>query len=137
MIADNLLQHLEKVKKNGQNKWLACCPAHADKSPSLAIKELDDGRLLIHCFGGCSVSEIVASVGLKLEDLFPINDNHHKGERRPFPAADVLRALRDDITICMLVTADVLNGKKLTEQDFKRVVSAKKRFDEALKYSRI
>jgi DNA primase len=51
---ENLLGRLKKVKgRNGS--WTACCPAHNDGSPSLAIREGEDGRVLLHCFGGCSV----------------------------------------------------------------------------------
>jgi len=54
MITDKILPLLDKVKKKGDNSWVVCCPAHDDKSPSLAIREVDD-RLLIHCFAGCTV----------------------------------------------------------------------------------
>ncbi|WP_174626581.1 CHC2 zinc finger domain-containing protein [Candidatus Methylobacter favarea] len=68
---DTLLSRLEKVHKTGANKWLSCCPAHNDKSPSLAIKLADTDKVLLHCFAGCSVADIVASVGLTLADLMP------------------------------------------------------------------
>ncbi|MEQ1600386.1 MAG: hypothetical protein ABL885_01305, partial [Methylophilaceae bacterium] len=35
---DTLLSKLDKVKQNGAGKWIARCPAHDDRSPSLAIK---------------------------------------------------------------------------------------------------
>jgi DNA primase len=65
------VDQLDKVKQTGPNKWMACCPAHDDLTPSLSIAQLDDGRVLIHCFGGCAVEDVVASVGLRLEHLFP------------------------------------------------------------------
>lgn len=67
---DNLLSRLDKVKPQGRGH-LARCPAHQDKSPSLSIKEADDGRVLVHCFAGCSVADVLAAVGLELRDLFP------------------------------------------------------------------
>lgn len=48
---NRLLDPLEKVKKTGTDRWIARCPAHADKSPSLSIRYADD-RILLHCFGG-------------------------------------------------------------------------------------
>lgn len=94
MSADTILQHLEKVRRTGPGSWVACCRAHDDKSPSLTIRETGDGRVLVHCFGGCSVEEVLAAVGLTFADLFPPRETHHsKPERRPFPAADVLRAI--------------------------------------------
>jgi hypothetical protein len=69
--ADRLLARLEKVRSVGAGKWKACCPAHEDRDPSLAIREADDGRLLIYCFAGCSAAEVLAAVGLSLGDLYP------------------------------------------------------------------
>ena len=71
MSIDVLLSKLQKVRPNGKSRWMAACPAHEDKTPSLAVQELSDGRILVKCFAGCSGSEIVASVGLRLSDLFP------------------------------------------------------------------
>lgn len=70
-MIDLLLSKLNKVKSHGDSRWVACCPAHEDKTPSLAIKKLRDGRILVHCFAGCSALDIVESVGLTMTDLFP------------------------------------------------------------------
>ena len=47
-----LLDRLEAVRETGSSRWIARCPAHDDSSPSLAVRELDDGRILLHDFGG-------------------------------------------------------------------------------------
>ena len=63
MSADTLLEHLAGVRgKDGQ--WMARCPAHEDRRPSLAIREEPDGRVLLHCFAGCAVQEVLSAVGL-------------------------------------------------------------------------
>lgn len=67
---DILLSRLEKFRGSSP-KWMACCPAHDDKSPSLSIRAMDDGRVLIHCHAGCSPSDVMIAVGLSLSDLFP------------------------------------------------------------------
>jgi len=49
---------------------MARCPAHDDRSPSLSLGEGQGGRLLLHCFAGCSfeaVRDALAARGL-LED---------------------------------------------------------------------
>lgn len=46
------------------------CPAHEDAAPSLSVAAGDDGRVLLKCHAGCSVQDIVASLGLRLRDLF-------------------------------------------------------------------
>ena len=48
--------------------WIACCPAHRDRTPSLSIRE-SDGRVLIFCFGGCSQREVIAA--LRQRGLWP------------------------------------------------------------------
>ncbi len=68
--AELLLSHLENAKGK-HPKWMARCPAHADNGPSLSIKALEDGRILIHCFAGCGASDVLAAVGMSLSDLYP------------------------------------------------------------------
>jgi hypothetical protein len=72
-----LLARLDKVKSKGSHSWVACCPAHQDKDPSLSIKELNDGRVLIHCFSGCAPLDVLSAVGLDWDTLFPEESNYH------------------------------------------------------------
>ncbi|MCC7409044.1 MAG: DUF3987 domain-containing protein, partial [Phycisphaeraceae bacterium] len=51
--------------------WMARCPAHEDRKPSLSIGEGDDGRALLHCHAGCEAGQVVAAIGLDLADLMP------------------------------------------------------------------
>jgi hypothetical protein len=67
---ETLLAKLTGVKKAG-NGWSARCPAHDDQRASLSIAQGDDGRALVTCHAGCDTSAILASLGLKLVDLFP------------------------------------------------------------------
>ena len=66
-----LLDRLEKVRREREGQWNACCPAHQDRSPSLAVGETEDGRVLVHCHGGCPVEDVLAAVGLDMTDLYP------------------------------------------------------------------
>ena len=68
MNAQDVLDRLKKVT-GSKGKWIACCPAHQDKSPSLAVTETDD-RVLVHCFSGCDTQDVTAAIGLNLADLF-------------------------------------------------------------------
>jgi hypothetical protein len=40
--------------------WMARCPAHDDRTPSLSIKEAD-GLVLVHCHAGCSQQAVIAA----------------------------------------------------------------------------
>lgn len=68
MTTTDFLARLDSVRQRG-SRWSACCPAHNDRSPSLSISEGDKG-LLLRCWAGCSVSEICATLGLTVGDLF-------------------------------------------------------------------
>lgn len=133
MSADVLLSRLDKVKSTGRGRWQARCPAHEDRGPSLAVRELDDGRVLIHCFAGCAAQEIVAAVSLPMEALFPEREiSHAKPERRPFPAADVLRCIAFEALVVMTAGAALLAGQPFTQGDRERLMLAVWRIQAAL-----
>lgn len=66
-----ILYRLDKVRRSGNGRWVARCPAHEDRSPSLSVKECLDGHTLIHCFAGCDYKDILAAIGLGPLDLYP------------------------------------------------------------------
>jgi len=133
MCVETILSKLDKVKPRGRNNWQACCPAHEDKGPSLSIRELDDGRILVHCFAGCSVHEIVSAVGLELSDLFPEKElNNTRRERRPFPAVDALRAVGFEALVVCAAAASLATGEPLSAADRDRLIAAGQRIQAAL-----
>src|SRR5262252_5342725 len=69
MTIQALLSRLERVRRSA-NGWTARCPAHDDATPSLAVTVGEDGRILIKCFAGCEVGEIVGALGIDVVDLF-------------------------------------------------------------------
>lgn len=132
MSADALLSRLGKVKRTGNGTWLACCPAHEDKSPSMSIRELEDGRVLVHCFAGCGVEEILGAVALDFDALFPPKPIEHAAPiRRPYPAADVLEALAFEMNLVALVAQDIAAGKDIIDRDLMRVQICAERIREA------
>ena len=133
---DALLSRLEKVKgRNGS--WTACCPAHADRSPSLAIRETGDGRILLHCFGGCSVDAVVGAVGMDMTDLFPEKPTSAPPERTRFYASDLLRVIAFEATVVMVAAYDVRKGKKLADADMRRVELAHQRIQSAMEAANV
>ena len=69
MRVETIIQRLEGVRPNG-NGYMARCPAHNDRLPSLSIQAGHGGRILIKCFAGCSTPDVMAAMGLRLSDLF-------------------------------------------------------------------
>ena len=68
MPLDIVLSKLRGVRREG-NQWKALCPAHADKNPSLSVREVN-GNILLHCFAGCSMESVIAALGIEPHALF-------------------------------------------------------------------
>lgn len=68
------LWELARESRGGRDK-MVLCPAHDDKTPSLAIKAGDDGRILLDCKAGCTTERVCSALGIKMKDLFA--DNHN------------------------------------------------------------
>lgn len=79
MTVSDFVGRLEGAKQMGKG-WIARCPAHPDRNPSLKIDEGRDGRVLLKCHTGCDPRAIVTALGLTLSDLYPDQPNgngHH------------------------------------------------------------
>ena len=48
--------------------WMARCPAHDDRTPSLSIGEAEGGKVLVHCHAGCNQERVIAA--LKTRDIW-------------------------------------------------------------------
>lgn len=89
MNIDEILSRFDRVKKDG-GQFAALCPVHQDKTASLRIKE-EGGKILVKCHAGCTVTEIVSAVGLKMSDLFLEPLVKTKGSRLATSAETVYR----------------------------------------------
>lgn len=109
MLVDEFLSRLEGVKSRGTSRWVARCPAHKDRSPSLSIRTAPDGRILLHDFGGCEVLQILDALGLAAADLFPERLNARwRAPARPARLANELPAALtpQDVWITVRAEAD-------------------------------
>jgi putative DNA primase/helicase len=59
MTAAEIAHHL-RGRKSGSG-WLACCPAHDDKNPSLSLRDADD-KVLVYCHAGCKQSAVIEAL---------------------------------------------------------------------------
>ena len=133
-MINNLLGRLNKVKSTGRNSYLACCPAHDDRSPSLSIKEEADGRILLHCFAGCSAVDVVGAIGVDIGDLFPEQVHHKAPVKKKFYATDILEAIKYESQIVLLAAFELKKNKPLDETDLQRLQLAYERIREAVDY---
>lgn len=122
---DLVLPRLDGVKRTGQDRFVARCPSHPDRHPSLAIRQLDDGTLLVHCFAGCDVAAVLGAVELETSDLFPQRSpgaqDARRPERRPFSASDLIHLAAWESLTASIVASDIANGKLADRQ---RLVTA-------------
>ncbi len=130
-----LLERLTRVSRHGDDRWRAVCPAHATRhqTQSLAIRELNDGTLLIRCHAGCGAADIVKAVGMTLSDLFPAahrapdqprraqRPNHYHATR------EALGTASREAVVILLVAEDIATGKVPSEADIERCALAASR----------
>ena len=132
MSADALLDKLDGVRQVGAGRWLAMSGARWSNRKSVDWR--NSTRTLIECFPGCTAAEVVAAVGMhsmicSRRGPTPIPT---RGERRLFPAADVLRAVEREALIVAVAASRLGNGGELTEEDRKRLLLASSRLTAAV-----
>lgn len=129
--ADVLIARLAGVKVTGKGRWMAKCPAHEDGSPSLSIREMDDGRVLIYDFGGCGSLEVLGALGLSLTDLFAERLTHCAAPLRGgFTVEEVLIAIEHETFVARLILEEAKDGP-LTELGMARLDTAIRRISNA------
>lgn len=117
--AEAFVAKLDGVQGRGP-RYRAICPAHESKhrTRSLAVAEAEDGRVLLKCFTGCSVDQIVGAVGMTLDDLFPPKPvGEKKRERRPFSPREVALALERELHVAWVLLQDIGGGKVIGKGD--------------------
>ena len=80
MTAEELAVHLD-ARRTGNGRWLARCPAHRDRSPSLSIASGRENRALVHCWAGCDLAAILKAAGLVTRSLFPAGPSPTREQR--------------------------------------------------------
>lgn len=120
MNVEDVIQILKEIgcspEKNGDG-FKSFCPAHEGSGDNLnmTVKEGDDGRVLLHCFGGCTFDAIVDALKIDKKELFA-NDSrsfslHPPITKTPTPKRDKKRAEFDS---CEAATSWM--ARKLTAQ---------------------
>ena len=67
MTAEAISQALQ-ARRTGPGRWMARCPAHDDRNPSLSITDRN-GKALLHCFAGCEQRAVIEA--LRARGLWP------------------------------------------------------------------
>ena len=137
MSAETILSRLSKVRKMGADRWMACCPAHRDNHPSLSIRELSDGRILLHCWTGCSAESILDSIGLTFDDLFPerLPEVAYPRVKPTFSAREVLVAMQPELLTVALIGRQMADGIPNDEKTQQALITAVSRIASAHAYA--
>ena len=124
MSLDSLLSKLDGVRETSPGKWRAKCPIHQGDSSSnrsLSIREAETGAVLMHCFAGCEINDIVREVQLQMSDLFPKDEYIQRAKYARKPRGQDLRKIIDGCRFVAHIVetgADkMLNREQLTEDD--------------------
>lgn len=128
MKLDQLLGSLTKLKKTGPDRWVACCPAHEDKGPSLAIKA-NDKTIMLHCFAGCSAEAVLDAVGMTFNDLYP--DHQELIKPQKINSSDALRCIAYESMVAA-ASMGTMRKRGLTKEESERLVMASGRIQAAL-----
>ncbi len=127
--AQRILERLQGVRKTGQSRWRARCPAHGSRGGTLAIAERDD-RVLLHCFAGCDTAAVLSSVDLTLADLFDRPLDHTRAHTTPaWRAGDVVDLVMEESTVIALVGNDCLEQRQISQRDWERLAQAVRRIN--------
>ena len=71
-ILERIFSQLQGVRKTGSG-WIARCPVHDDRHPSLSVRVGAKGNVIFHCFAGCSWEEIRSALGLSISSVRPVS----------------------------------------------------------------
>ena len=131
MSIEKLLSRVEEVRTTGHGKYVARCPAHDDKSPSLAIKECSDGRILIHDFAGCETEDVLAAVGMTFSDIMPekVGTEHTYRPQKWLNARDALATLNHESLVVSVIGSDLLEHEEIDEETWFRLAAAVSRIN--------
>lgn len=126
---DSVLDRLDKVKSQGTDRWVACCPVHDDKNPSMSIsvktnRGVEGGEvLLFHCHScGAKGDSVVKSLGLSASSLFQ--------NRQIFDADDnwLLKKTKEEDDMYIAIYDSAVNrGEKPRYSDYKAYKVSKAR----------
>ena len=116
-LVENALNEMGS-RAGSQGMWQ--CPAHTDRKPSLSLSEGSDGRVLLNCFAGCSIENVLRALGLHMHDLFAETerDPHHlkRGENTVVqvlgdPTYEQTRSLIRSCRLCNAAGLELLGAK--------------------------
>lgn len=128
---DALLARLERVKQTASG-WRADCANGHKTHGTLSITQANSGAILLHCFSGCTVADVLGGLGMTMADIQPqrLRDESPEARRQArerFGLASVTAAagvIEREAHIVHLAGYDLLHGQPLPPDDLQRLGEA-------------
>ena len=118
---EQILERLDGVRRHGKDRYMACCPVHQDKSPSMMVTDKGD-KITMYCFGcGAKGPEIIKAIGLPTSVIFK--------DSGAFDKQSYLLGKTETEDKMMIAVYDsaVTRGEVISHDDFRRYRLAKSR----------
>ena len=126
MTAQAILNHCDKVRNAGQDKWRIPCPSHGGKGFNMMISERSDGSVGAHCFVcGANGVDLIESLNLPMKELFAPDSEY----QRPLVTKKMQTQAQEDEAVLMVAKGYKERGERMTLEDKRRVRLAKARLE--------
>ncbi|MGH2879996.1 MAG: hypothetical protein ACRDK4_10380 [Solirubrobacteraceae bacterium] len=85
----------------------------------MSIRECEDGRVLVHDFGGCEARDVLAALGLDWQAVMPPSrEREHFSPHKPrIPAADLLEVIDLEALTVALIAEDFAARGSVSDVD--------------------
>ena len=123
---DRVLAYLPDAKPSGRDRWRTWCRACGGNTSALSVGVGDGDSVLLKCWKGCTVEEVIGAIGLEMHDLFPpkFTASAPMRRRRLLTAGQALELLNDEAQLIALAGSNIGHGIELTDADRDRVLQA-------------
>lgn len=126
MTAQTILNHCDKVRNAGQDKWRIPCPSHGGKGFNMMISERSDGSVGAHCFVcGANGVDLIEALNLPMKELFAPDNDY----QRPVVSKKMQTQAQEDEAVLMVAKGYKERGERMTLEDKRRVRLAKARLE--------
>ena len=131
--AAKLLDRLDRAKQTRPGNWIAGCPCcDSKRGRPISIRELDNGRVLLHAFCGCETEAVLGALGLGIGDLFEAPIGHHFAPSHSrIPARDLLAVVDEEVIAASIIASDFLRTNSINEAAVQRLAQAAARIGKA------
>jgi len=139
MNLQKILNNLQKVKRTSEGKYIACCPAHNDRTASLAITDNGDGRILINCFAGCDTYSILIAIGLDWADVMPESAIGHAAKpiKAIIYASEALSIIKFETQVIMAIAYEIKKHGIVDNEMIKRLDNSMQTIHKAMEASNV